>query len=293
MVRARGTRRPLHRVTNPRARAVHPKGIQNLFPRPPVRREREAPKVSPCTERAHILDTGTLGVLEAAHLLGGGQAMENALSKAHLAVGVLVSALLASLSPAAVHAACPLGVLKSGVATMPTGTAGISVPFTNTSGFLAPLPSACTQYVVVLTQSNDGAYSPTPNCTYLNVLDKTTTGFEVQHKGCADGIPYNVTGAALEFNWVAVGGVEPPLSKIALPPGITATCLSGNLEEGCAEVKFQSGTIPVELPNFGGEATCACSGGPLGGMGGACSFHPIPGGVGCSGVCTQSCSIAF
>lgn len=120
----------------------------------------------------------------------------------HLAV-LLVSTLLAGILTNAAYAQepspCPKGkVLRAGVADFSVSQAGIFVTFSPS------LPAACLNHVVVVVQqTNDGAYSPTSACTYLNVLKITSTNFQIQHKGCSDGVPYPVT-SDLEVGWVAI-----------------------------------------------------------------------------------------
>ena len=124
---------------------------------------------------------------------------------------------VAWMTGAAQAASCPAGkVLASGLTTLQTGTstaAGITVTFVKPNGTTPkPLPAPCDvsgSYVVVLTQSNDGGYSPTTNCTYLNVLNKNRNGFEIQHKECASGTPQDVT-TNLQLGWVAIGVTQPP-----------------------------------------------------------------------------------
>jgi hypothetical protein len=116
---------------------------------------------------------------------------------------LLVSTLLTGILTNAAYAqdlpACPTGkVLRVGAADFKIGQAGIYVKF------IPPLPAACLNHVVVVVQqTNDGAYSPTSACTYLNVLKITSTNFQVQHKGCSDGVPYPVT-SDLEVRWLAI-----------------------------------------------------------------------------------------
>ncbi|HVF04525.1 MAG TPA: hypothetical protein VNA20_06785 [Frankiaceae bacterium] len=80
-------------------------------------------------------------------------------------------------------------------ATFPVGSAGIFVTFTT------PMPNA--DYSVTVQQRDTAGYSPTTVCTYFNVLKKTATGFQVQHKRCDDGVP-----VALDFlvflDWIAM-----------------------------------------------------------------------------------------
>ena len=130
----------------------------------------------------------------------------------HLAV-LLVSTLLAGILANAAYAQeaalCPKGKVVGGGAAdfIPNGTTCVSVlGGEGNCGIyvkFAP-PLACLNHVnVFVQQTNDGAYSPTPDCTYLNVLKITSTDFQVQHKGCSDGVPYPVT-TPLEIRWVAI-----------------------------------------------------------------------------------------
>jgi hypothetical protein len=126
----------------------------------------------------------------------------------------LLTALLANVAYAQEEPpTCPPGqVLRAGVAsfiadgttcnTKVAGNCGIFVKFN------PPLPAACLKHVVVaVQQTNDGAYSPTTACTYLNVLKITSTNFQVQHKGCNDGVPYPVT-SNLEIGWTAISTTQ-------------------------------------------------------------------------------------
>jgi hypothetical protein len=130
-----------------------------------------------------------------------------------LLVSMLVAGILANAAYAQDAPVCPKGkVLRAGAAdfipdgstcnTLPAGNCGIYVKFT------PPLRAACLNQVsVFVQQTNDGAYSPTSACTYLNVLKITSTDFQVQHKGCSDGVPYPVT-TPLEIRWVAITTTE-------------------------------------------------------------------------------------
>jgi hypothetical protein len=118
---------------------------------------------------------------------------------AALLVSTLLTGILTNAAYAQAPLACPPGqVLRAGVADFLVGQAGIYVTFS------PPLPAACLNHVVVVVQqTNDGAYSPTSACTYLNVLKIKSRNFQVQHKGCSDGVPYPVT-SDLEVRWLAI-----------------------------------------------------------------------------------------
>jgi hypothetical protein len=118
---------------------------------------------------------------------------------AALLVSTLLTGILTNAAYAQDRSACPQGtVLRAGVADFSGGQAGIYVTFS------PPLPAACLNHVVVVVQqTNDGAYSPTSACTYLNVLKIKSRNFQVQHKGCSDGVPYPVT-SDLEVRWLAI-----------------------------------------------------------------------------------------
>ena len=118
---------------------------------------------------------------------------------AALLVSTLLTGILTNAAYAQAPLACPPGqVLRAGVADFLVGQAGIYVTFS------PPLPAACLNHVVVVVQqTNDGAYSPTTDCTYLNVLKIKSRNFQVQHKGCSDGVPYPVT-SDLEVRWLAI-----------------------------------------------------------------------------------------
>jgi len=62
------------------------------------------------------------------------------------------------------------------------------------------MPTA--NYSVVVQPTNTAGYSPIPNCTYFNVLKKTTTNFQVQHKRCDDGVPVKLD-VNVSLDWIA------------------------------------------------------------------------------------------
>ena len=83
---------------------------------------------------------------------------------------------------------------RAGTAGFAVGSAGITVTFS------VPMPTA--KYSVVVQPTNTAGYSPTPNCTYFNVLQKTTTKFSVQHKRCDNGAPVNLD-VNVSLDWIA------------------------------------------------------------------------------------------
>jgi hypothetical protein len=78
-------------------------------------------------------------------------------------------------------------------------TTGACSPAGITVFFNPPMPS--TQYVVTVQEVNTAGYSPTSDCTYWNVLNRTTTSFQVQHKRCLDGVPESVD-VSVNLNWM-------------------------------------------------------------------------------------------
>lgn len=84
---------------------------------------------------------------------------------------------------------------RAGAAPFPIGSAGIFVTFTTA------MPNA--DYSVVVQQRDTAGYSTTPVCTYFNVLKKTATGFQVQHKQCEDGVPVALD-VAVSLDWIAM-----------------------------------------------------------------------------------------
>jgi len=139
--------------------------------------------------------------------------MSNPLRKRDVIVGVLVGTLFIGLSPSRVRAFSSGPAKLAGVATMtPADGGGITITFPPlpnafVAGGLAtwtacnPPGAGSCPYVVVMGQaSNASAYSPTTDCTYLNVLHKRQTQFEVQHKRCSDGSVVSLTGN-VQLNW--------------------------------------------------------------------------------------------
>jgi hypothetical protein len=83
---------------------------------------------------------------------------------------------------------------RAGTAAFTSGSAGIVVTFS------APMPTD--KYSVVVQPTNTAGYSPISNCTYFNVLKKTTTNFQVQHKRCDDGVPVKLD-VNISLDWIA------------------------------------------------------------------------------------------
>jgi hypothetical protein len=89
----------------------------------------------------------------------------------------------------------PPGLCKAGTAAFGIGQAGIVVTY--------PVPwPAAVKYSVVVQPTNTAGYSPATICTYFNVLKKTPTKFEVQHKRCNDGVPLALD-VAVSLDWIA------------------------------------------------------------------------------------------
>ena len=89
----------------------------------------------------------------------------------------------------------PPGLCKAGTAAFAVGQAGIFVNY--------PIPwPATVRYSVAVQPTNTAGYSPTTVCTYFNVLKKTATQFQVQHKRCDNGVPVALD-TAVSLDWVA------------------------------------------------------------------------------------------
>lgn len=112
-----------------------------------------------------------------------------------LLVSALVIVLCAGAADALAQGSHPLGLCKAGTAAFGVGQAGIVVPYA------VPWP-VNTAYVVVVQPTNTAGYSTTTACTYFNVLKKTATQFEVQHKTCDSGVPI-VLDTAVSLDWIA------------------------------------------------------------------------------------------
>lgn len=82
---------------------------------------------------------------------------------------------------------------RAGNIGFPAGSAGITVTFAT------PMPNA--KYAVTVQPTNTAGYSSTNECTYFNVLKKTATKFEVQHKTCIDGTPVELD-VNVSLNWI-------------------------------------------------------------------------------------------
>lgn len=89
----------------------------------------------------------------------------------------------------------PPGLCKAGTAAFPIGQAGITVLF--------PVAwPANAVYAMSVQPTNTAGYSPTTVCTYFNVLNKTATSFQVQHKRCDNGVPVPLD-TAVSLDWIA------------------------------------------------------------------------------------------
>ncbi len=98
-----------------------------------------------------------------------------------------------AISLASVQAQQVVGY-RAGTAPFTAGSAGIVVTFS------VPMPTD--KYSVVVQPTNTAGYSPISQCTYFNVLKKTTTNFQVQHKRCDDGTPINLD-VNVSLDWIA------------------------------------------------------------------------------------------
>jgi hypothetical protein len=109
---------------------------------------------------------------------------------------ILVAALvvLATVSAGA-QGSNPPGLCKAGTAAFVIGQAGITINY--------PVAwPANTAYSVVVQPTNTAGYSPTTVCTYFNVLNKTATTFQVQHKRCDNGVPVPLD-VNVSLDWIA------------------------------------------------------------------------------------------
>jgi hypothetical protein len=115
-------------------------------------------------------------------------------SRRHFAITTsLVVITVLAVALASVQAQQVVGY-RAGTAPFTTGSAGITVKFS------VPMPTA--KYSVVVQPTNTAGYSPISQCTYFNVLKKTTTNFQVQHKRCDDGTPVPLD-VNVSLDWIA------------------------------------------------------------------------------------------
>jgi hypothetical protein len=112
------------------------------------------------------------------------------------AAALTVATLLAGLG----EAQAQVGTYRAGTAPFNVGQAGIFITFAT------PLASA--NYSVSVQATNTGGYSPTTECTYFNVLHKTASGFDVQHKKCSDGTPLALD-VGVGLDWIAIIKTDP------------------------------------------------------------------------------------
>lgn len=85
--------------------------------------------------------------------------------------------------------------VRAGVAPFLAGQAGIYITL--------PTPMPNGNYSAVVNATNTSGYSPTTECTYFNVLKKTATNFQVQHKTCIDGVPIPLD-KNVSLNWIVM-----------------------------------------------------------------------------------------
>lgn len=115
-------------------------------------------------------------------------------SRRHFAIATsFVVIMILAISLASVQAQQVVGY-RAGTAPFTAGSAGIVVTFS------VPMPTA--KYSVVVQPTNTAGYSPISQCTYFNVLKKTTTNFQVQHKRCDNGAPVNLD-VNVSLDWIA------------------------------------------------------------------------------------------
>jgi hypothetical protein len=105
----------------------------------------------------------------------------------------LVMIIVLAVTLASVQAQQVVGY-RAGTASFTAGSAGIVVTFS------VPMPTA--KYSVVAQPTNTAGYSPISECTYFNVLNKTATNFQVQHKRCDNGAPVNLD-VNVSLDWIA------------------------------------------------------------------------------------------
>jgi hypothetical protein len=82
---------------------------------------------------------------------------------------------------------------RAGTIGFKSGSAGITVSLKK------PMPQ---KYSVSVQPTNTSGYSPTKEATYFNVLKKTSTDFQVQHKRCEDGVPVALD-RNISLDWIA------------------------------------------------------------------------------------------
>lgn len=105
---------------------------------------------------------------------------------------------------------------RAGTAPFPAHSAGITIALT------PPMPDGC--YSVSVQQTNTAGYSPTAVCTYFNVLKKTATQFQVQHKSCHTGAPLALI-VPVSLDW--------QISQNAVLGAPCGKCGSGTYHEHC------------------------------------------------------------
>jgi hypothetical protein len=108
---------------------------------------------------------------------------------------IVLALAVISVSSASAQGSNPPGLCKAGTAGFAIGQAGITINY--------PVPwPANTVYSAVVQPTNTAGYSPTTVCTYFNVLNKTATSFQVQHKRCDNGVPVPLD-VAVSLDWIS------------------------------------------------------------------------------------------
>ena len=113
-------------------------------------------------------------------------------------LALITAVLLSTVGSGTLQAAPPSnpsGLCKAGTAPWAVGQAGIYVNYT------VPWPAGA-KYSVTVQPTNTAGYSTLTACTYFNVLKKTDTKFEVQHKRCDNGVPVAVD-TTISLDWIA------------------------------------------------------------------------------------------
>lgn len=106
-----------------------------------------------------------------------------------------INTLLALLVTSSVAMSANANSTRAGVDAFLAGQAGIYITLDT------PMPNG--NYSAVVNATNTSGYSPTTECTYFNVLKKTATNFQVQHKTCIDGVPIPLD-KNVSLNWVVM-----------------------------------------------------------------------------------------
>jgi hypothetical protein len=136
---------------------------------------------------------------------------------------------------------------RAGTIGFPIGSAGITVPI------VPPMPN--NTYSVSLQATNTAGYSTTSDCTYFNVLHKTPTQFEIQHKRCKDGIPVTLD-QGVSIDWqisghapsLGIPGYEVLSSAVITVPGGS---LVGSTQFCSQGKRITGGGFDIQSPSGG------------------------------------------